>query len=1060
MKFFKKPQFIILSLVVLVSFFVAPNSWAAMGPVTNFVLQVIGTVLSWIIALLGHLITLIITGIIYVAQYNDFIYSPAVVNGWVMVRDVCNMFFILIVLVIAFATILRIEKFSVKQLLKKVILAAILINFSKTICGLLIDAASVVMMTFVNGFKDMGGPGITQILGIDKMLQITGLGSDSLQGQAVLSGAQAGLDKSRAVEFWDVILGYSLALVYMLVALVTLLAMFGTLVVRMIFLWIYIIISPLAYIASILPSTNSMSSKWWSNFTSYVMTGPLLAFFIWLSLSTLMSISSSNPMNVSYTMMGAKVENGVTGSGITVIGSTDFLIGYVVAIGLLIGGLIVSKDYGGAIGGAAGAGFNGIKKGANWAKKTAMKPVKYAGKKGVQGAKAVGKGSLYLANRGAKGLDQALTGGRVSKTAGWVKDNANLTGLGKMWNASVHGVTGGYFLNGHARDITAAVAKNGKYKGEDNIVYKKSEEGTITAEGASIYKQDKEGHYEVDNNGNKIRKSEAELEKILPKIKVGNKLVAAELEPMTKIGANFNIGSRAAVMYTKSNAAKNKKDAEEVDKFKDEYKDLDENELLNHYNGTTNANRRRALVMAGADKGLTSDWFDADAKKYEKQRKEVEERDPYEATYFDEDNKKRLASLNSVDLTHEYEAQQFDTHSDVNNPADRQALAKKLAAQDEMKRQGFWDTYVESLGLVRGMDANALSRDMEAKHGKIINDNDERRQEDIEEINQRQTQDKQQQFDKSKDLFRNKPTLMKEYMERTVKHRPDMVYDQKNAVHKEAMKDLIKKGKMKMDDLKVNHLDPHSLAAINATFKEALGEERYGSAIDKIDKEGDKKFAGKIAEASLINAKNEERSAKSMTNESDKNKALRSAFAFRKDFLKLDGDIKKAFTKDGKLDENDVKRFASNATNKDMDQIDPTKMTPEIAKILASQMSAAKLKQLDRHNGNPEVVNAIAQGFAAINHKDAQEVQQTVDSGIKVDSNKVKMMKIIQDAISKLNLDVDVTNYPVLNQFIDRIDENSGAFTRDEDNNVTDRDASADLIYEMQNTWNLRSPNP
>jgi hypothetical protein len=50
-------------------------------------------------------------------------------NGWVITRDIANMFFIVILLVIAFATILQIEQYNYKKWLPKLILMAILINF-------------------------------------------------------------------------------------------------------------------------------------------------------------------------------------------------------------------------------------------------------------------------------------------------------------------------------------------------------------------------------------------------------------------------------------------------------------------------------------------------------------------------------------------------------------------------------------------------------------------------------------------------------------------------------------------------------------------------------------------------------------------------------------------------------------------------------------------------------------------------------------------------------------------------------------------------------------------
>ena len=108
----------------------------------------VATILSWLLYPIIWIITQLILVLFAIFQgvltYNDFINAAAVVKGWAIVRDLCNMFFILILLVIAFATILRVEGYDIKKMVPKLIIMAILINFSKTICGLIIDAADLV----------------------------------------------------------------------------------------------------------------------------------------------------------------------------------------------------------------------------------------------------------------------------------------------------------------------------------------------------------------------------------------------------------------------------------------------------------------------------------------------------------------------------------------------------------------------------------------------------------------------------------------------------------------------------------------------------------------------------------------------------------------------------------------------------------------------------------------------------------------------------------------------------------------------------------------------------
>jgi len=107
-----------------------------------------------------------------VVQYNDFIDSAAVQTGWSVVRDICNMFFVLILLVIAFGTILRLQNYRMNRLLGKLIIMIVLVNFSKMIAGFFIDISQVVSMTFVNAFADTAAANFVQALHLREMLAL------------------------------------------------------------------------------------------------------------------------------------------------------------------------------------------------------------------------------------------------------------------------------------------------------------------------------------------------------------------------------------------------------------------------------------------------------------------------------------------------------------------------------------------------------------------------------------------------------------------------------------------------------------------------------------------------------------------------------------------------------------------------------------------------------------------------------------------------------------------------------------------------------------------------
>ncbi|MEK9207181.1 MAG: hypothetical protein AAB922_01775 [Patescibacteria group bacterium] len=72
-----------------------------------------------------------------------FALSPAINLGWVIIRDIANIFFIFILIYISLGTIVQGTKFGTKQLLTQVIIAALLINFSLFITKAVIDVSNV-----------------------------------------------------------------------------------------------------------------------------------------------------------------------------------------------------------------------------------------------------------------------------------------------------------------------------------------------------------------------------------------------------------------------------------------------------------------------------------------------------------------------------------------------------------------------------------------------------------------------------------------------------------------------------------------------------------------------------------------------------------------------------------------------------------------------------------------------------------------------------------------------------------------------------------------------------
>ena len=75
--------------------------------------------------------------------YLSLTKNPMVLSGWNFVSGITNMFLILIFVVIALAMILRIETFQAKKALPRLLIVALLTNFSLVFIGMLVDIANI-----------------------------------------------------------------------------------------------------------------------------------------------------------------------------------------------------------------------------------------------------------------------------------------------------------------------------------------------------------------------------------------------------------------------------------------------------------------------------------------------------------------------------------------------------------------------------------------------------------------------------------------------------------------------------------------------------------------------------------------------------------------------------------------------------------------------------------------------------------------------------------------------------------------------------------------------------
>lgn len=363
---------------------VGTNVTYAWDPIGDIGQAIFGLIVNLILSVAGWFLKLtffILKFIIEVAGYNGFIDSNAVIVGWVMVRDVTNMFFVVVLLIISFGTILGLEQYEYKKLLVKLLIAAVVVNFSRIICGLIIDVAQVVMITFVNGVYATGEGNLVNMFKMDKILKLTD------NPTATGNSGETFLAAVAAITFSSIMMVTMLTYLFLLMA-------------RMLTLWILIVLSPLAFVLNVLPQTQKYAGQWWSEFGSNVVSGPIIAFFLWLSFVTVgagtihddIAAKSATPIEKKG---GISSDPKETRTGLTEIMTWAEMANFAIAIGMLLAGAKMAQQLGVAGGSAMGAA-------GAFGKKVAMiaSGATAARWMATTGAKKVGKGALKVADFG------------------------------------------------------------------------------------------------------------------------------------------------------------------------------------------------------------------------------------------------------------------------------------------------------------------------------------------------------------------------------------------------------------------------------------------------------------------------------------------------------------------------------------------------------------------------------------------------------------------------------------------------------------------------------------
>ncbi|HUC02237.1 MAG TPA: hypothetical protein VMA75_05090 [Candidatus Paceibacterota bacterium] len=290
--------------------------------------------------------------------------TPFVQTGFSVSLAVANLAFVLGIIVIALATILRNNTYGVKQLLWKLVVMAILVNFGLVIMSPIFAIGNSFTQYFMNcinptaGGCSGAGSGITSFVHFGETFatafapqnawQIGDISNASGNG---LQGAFTAGQNNGITAMIVPILGIGFIAIDMALIFLVLLCFIVLMMIRYLYIAILAILLPFAWASWVFPSFDSHWKKWWNEFLRWTFFAPIVLFFIYLAILTMQSGGVFSMQNLTNTY-GPNAAGSTALSAISQFAAgaiTPVIMSFLFEIiigGLIVGGMIAANSMG------------------------------------------------------------------------------------------------------------------------------------------------------------------------------------------------------------------------------------------------------------------------------------------------------------------------------------------------------------------------------------------------------------------------------------------------------------------------------------------------------------------------------------------------------------------------------------------------------------------------------------------------------------------------------------------------------------------------------------------
>ena len=252
--------------------------------------------------LLGSITDLTTTHKSIIEQFSD--QGSAIYKAWSSFRNLANIGFVIMLLVVVFSQVtnLGISNYNIKKILPKLIITAVLVNFSYLILGVAIDLSHIIGNGIGSAIRTIAGESMSAEASAQASNTISTI-AGAVAGVGVIGGGVAIATTGPAIILPVVL--------FIITTVISVFFGFVMLTVRQAAIIMVIVLAPLAMVLYALPNTAAITKKY---------------------VSTLKALLMLYPMFVLATSAGALASSIIVGT------STDFLM-------MIVGGLLNVLPY-------------------------------------------------------------------------------------------------------------------------------------------------------------------------------------------------------------------------------------------------------------------------------------------------------------------------------------------------------------------------------------------------------------------------------------------------------------------------------------------------------------------------------------------------------------------------------------------------------------------------------------------------------------------------------------------------------------------------------------------